>query len=239
MTEKYKSTGKLTTKAAGFLGAIWIRFIYLFSNPCQMRRILFPVLLLLLISVTAQAQPERIGFGLAFGQKVRFNGGDTGNPGLNVKTWIALDRDRKLHIVPSVTAFNPGRTNRTTYWVNDYRFHADLDVQYAFLQEKTLKVAGLAGINYSYLTSTNEILGPTVGIPVDSTLYAFGPSLGAQLEMRMHSFWDFVVSARYTAASFSLDDGTDISFFGAPLSGVVIQVHAVYYFYGRGKGYRY
>jgi hypothetical protein len=185
------------------------------------------------------AQPERIGFGLSFAQKVRFNGGDTGNPGFNIKTWIALDKKKRLHIVPSVTAFNPGRINKTSHWVNNYRFHADLDMQYAFYHEKSLKVAALAGVNYSHLISTNEILVTPPVIPVDSTLYGLGPSLGAQLEMRMHSYWDFIVSARYSAAGFNLEGTTQTSLFNAPLSALVIQVHAVYYFYGRGKGYRY
>lgn len=203
-----------------------------------MKKIFYTSFVLLGIAASLYAQPERVGVGLAFAQKVRFNNGDTGNPGINLKTWISLGEEDRLYLVPSVTAFNPGRISKTSHWVTNYRFHGDLDIQYLLYHEKTLKLTAFAGVNYSYMSSTNEIIVTPPVMPVDSSLYGFGPSLGASLEMRMHSFWDFIVSARYTAASFNPGSSVQYPFFDAPLTGLIIQVHAVYYFYGRRKGYR-
>jgi len=192
-------------------------------------------------SLLLQAQPERIGAGLSFATKKRFNGGDTGNPGLNVRTWIPLDKNKTFHIVPSVSVFNPLDTRPTPAWiVTTYMFHADLDVQVKVFQEKTLKIAALTGMNYTHIISRNEVLiaVPPSQAPVDSTLSGFGPNIGVALEMRMSPFIDFILSGRYNFSGLRAGDPSlNEKLLVAPLSAPVIQVHAVYYFTSRGRGY--
>jgi hypothetical protein len=206
-----------------------------------MKKPLSIVVLLLLMTATAFSQPERIGAGLAFATKKRFNGGDTGNPGLNLRTWIPVDKGKYFHIVPSVSAYNPLQTRPNPAWiVTTYMFQGDLDVQYKFFQEKTLKLAAIAGLNYTYISTSNELLisVPANQSPVDSTLTGFGPNLGVALEMRMGPFWDFILSGRYKFTGLRAGDPAfNESFLVADLGAPVIQVHAVYYFTSRGRGY--
>lgn len=206
-----------------------------------MKKVLFIILSVLLLSNPVFAQPERIGAGLSFATKKRFNGGDTGNPGLNVRTWIPVDKRKNIHVMPSVTAFNPLKTRPNPAWiVTTYMFHADLDVQYKFFQEKTLKVVGLAGLNYTHIISKNELLisVPPSSAPVDSTIFGIGPTIGAGLEMRMSPFVDFILSGRYSFTGLrSGDPAYNEGVLVAPLSAPVIQLHAVYYFTSRGRGY--
>jgi len=206
----------------------------------MIKKLLLPLLLVCLVSETADAQPERIGAGLTFGVKKRFNGGDTGNPGLNLKTWIALDRRKTLQIVPSVSVFNPHKINHVSHITTTYMFHGDLDLQYTLFHEKTLKLIGLGGVNYTHILSRNEIVVTVPDMPVDSAVSGFGPTLGIALEMRMSSNWDFIVSGRYSFTGLRAGDpAMDEKFLVAPLSSPVIQVHAVYYFRARGRGYSY
>jgi hypothetical protein len=195
---------------------------------------------LFFIAATTAAQPERIGAGLTFATKKRFNKGDTGNPGLTVKTWISLDKRKVFHIVPAVSAFIPLEVNHTSYFTKTYMFHGDLDFQARLFREKSLKVAALAGINYRHIISRNRIVISLPEQPVDSTISGFGPTIGATLEMRMSAYWDFVVSARYSFTGLRAGDAAAGEWFlVAPLASPVIQVQAVYYFYSRGGGYSY
>lgn len=205
-----------------------------------MKKPLSIIVVLLLISAAGFSQPERIGAGLAFATKKRFNGGDTGNPGLNLRTWIPVDKGKNFHIVPSVSAYNPLARKYTTRIVTTYMFAADLDVQYKFFQEKTLKLAAIAGLNYTYISTSNELLisVPANQSPVDSTLTGFGPNLGVALEMRMGPFWDFILSGRYKFTGLRAGDPAfNEPFLVADIGAPVIQVHAVYYFTSRGRGY--
>ena len=207
----------------------------------QMRKILVLSIFIILMASTVVAQPERIGAGLTFATKKRFNGGDTGNPGVTVKTWIALDKKKEFHIIPSVSAFMPLEVNHTSYFTTTYMFHGDLDFQGRFYREKTLRFAATAGVNYRHIVSRNELV--ITGIsdpPVDSTLRGFGPTLGLVVEMRMSSYWDFIVTARYSFTGLRPGD-RDLGerFLVAPLASPVIQVQAVYYLSGRSRGYSY
>jgi len=214
-------------------------FLYLLCIAIQMKEKATLTILISLFVISLSGQVERAGAGLAFGNKIRFNNGDTGNPALNLKTWVRLGPESNFHIVPGVTAFNPGQIYKNGYWVNNYRFHGDIDLQYMVFHEKTLKVVAIAGLNYSYLYSTNDNPDnlPISGL-VDSTAMAFGPSLGAGLEMRVRPHWDFIVSAKYTAAGINPADLSSVSLFKGTLSDFIISVHGVFYFYARGKDYR-
>lgn len=204
-----------------------------------MKKLLLLLVLVLISSAIALGQPERVGAGLTFSTKRRFNGGDTGNPGINIKTWIALDKRKRLHVTPSFTIFNPLEINHTSHQTTNTMFHGDLDFQYQVFHEKTLKLVAIAGLNYTRIISKNVIVVVIPNDPVvDSTISAFGPSIGAALEMRMSPFFDFIVSGRYAFAGLHLGDpALDEKLVVAPLSSPVIQIHAVYYFSSRSRGY--
>ncbi len=205
-----------------------------------MKRFLILTLMAIGIPSLIWAQPERFGAGLTFTVKKRFNGGDTGNPGLNLRTWIPVDKRKTLHIVPSVSVFNPHKINHVSHITTTYMFHGDLDVQYTLFHEKSLKLNGLVGMNYTHILSRNEIVVTVPEMPVDSTLSGFGPTVGLTLEMRMSSYWDFIVSGRYSFTGLRAGDpALDEKFLVAPLSTPVIQVHAVYYLRSRRRGYSY
>jgi hypothetical protein len=166
--------------------------------------------------------------------------GDTGNPGLNVKTWISLDQRSVFQIVPSVSAFMPLEVNHTSYLTTTYMFHGDLDFHARLFKEKSLKFVALAGVNYRRIISRNKMVISLPEEPVDSTISGVGPTLGLSLEMRMNASWDFVVAARYSFTGLRPGDrSAGERFLVAPLASPVIQVQAVYYFYRRGRGYFY
>lgn len=211
-----------------------------------MKRIFSISIIFFLMSVAAIAQPDRIGGGLAFSPKIRFNLGDTGNPGLTLRTWIKLDKRKTMFIVPSITAYNPHTITHTSNFTTNYLFHGDLDFQYRFYNEGTLAIYALTGANYTYLYSAIEMRIPATNPPVNASLYGLGPNIGAGLEMRMSSFVDFNVSAKYTFPGLKVKVPGTISIWNeenprllsSPLTALVIQVQAVYYFKGRGKGWR-
>lgn len=204
-----------------------------------MKKLVIIGISVMLLSAAAEAQPERIGAGLTFATKRRINDGDTGNPGLNIRTWIQLDRKRNYYLVPSATMFNYLVVNHTTHLTTTYMFHGDLDLQYMFFHEKTIKLAATAGINYTHIISKIDLVITSMpNPPVDSTAAGLGPSLGAAMEMRMGPHWDFIVSGRYSFAGLRAGDvSKGEGILTAPLSAPIIQVHAVYYFRSRGRGY--
>lgn len=206
-------------------------------------------LILLLMSISSAAQPERIGVGLSFAEKIRFDYGDTGNPGVNIKTWIYLDKRRTMFLVPSITAYNPHTMkpgNTSSFTTTTYLFHADADFQYKVFNEKTLSLIAFAGVNYTQFISTVNLLISMTDPPQDKSDFAIGPNIGAGLEMRMSDYWDFNVSAKYAFPGLiwkapeteSIFDENKPKLLSSPYTALVIQVHAVYYFKGRGKGYR-
>jgi len=54
--------------------------------------------LLLTTCLDGSAQISRVGAGFAFSDPVDFNYGETGNPGLVVKTWITLNKASTFHV---------------------------------------------------------------------------------------------------------------------------------------------
>jgi len=189
-----------------------------------MRIFVFSIFLSIMTTGLVLSQPDRIGAGLAFANALDFNSGETSNPGLFLKTWIALDRKSNFHIVPSVTAFNRYKFDPGAYILKNYMFHGDIDGQYVFFRERTVKVTGFGGANFTYLKSTYEPLYANPYITLsDADDWAIGGNIGAGLELRMTDHWDFNVSGKYKISKYAQ---------------FVISVNAAYYFRGRGRSYR-
>ena len=170
------------------------------------------------------AQVHRVGAGFSFASGTEFNSGETGNPGVFVKTWLALDKGSTMYVVPSVTAFN--RYKRSTGYsiLTNHMFHGDLDFQYTFYKEGTVKVMGFAGGNVTYLVSKYEPLVVTGNQSIfDANDLAVGANLGAGLELRMAPKWDFNITGKYIFSRYAQ---------------FVISVHGVYYFKSRRGAYR-
>jgi len=150
-----------------------------------------------------------------------------GNPGVKVKTWIALDRKSTFHIVPAITGFNRNVLELGYYDINNYMFMGDLDAQYMLFKEGTLKIVAFAGANFTYLNSVVAQTDPKYPIPEyapgDVSEISPGANLGAGLELRMAAHWDMNVSAKYIMSKYSQ---------------VLISVEGVYYFKSRRRAYR-
>lgn len=188
------------------------------------KTVLISFVLLMSSGVLLFAQPDRIGAGLSFSNVLDFNTGETSNPGFLIKTWIAIDKKKKMHIVPTITAYNRYKFEPGTYILKNYMFQGDIDAQYVVFQEKTVKVIAFAGGNYTYLYSTYEELFASANNTIsDKTDGAFGGNLGAALELRMSDHWDFVVSGKYKLSKYPQ---------------FVISVNAAYFFKTRGRQYR-
>lgn len=177
----------------------------------------------LVLGVESYGQVHRISVGFDFTSGVDFNYGETGNPGLNFKTWIALNKPSTLHLVPSVTAYNRYKLETGYSKLTNYMFQGDLDLQFTFFQEGTVKAVALAGSNFTYLSSFYEPLVNRNEAISDKTDYAFGANIGAGLELRMAPKWDFNISAKYLFSNYSQ---------------FIISAQAVYFFKVRRKAYR-
>jgi len=189
-----------------------------------MRFLLTSTFLIFIISSNAFAQPERIGAGLSFANTLEFNNGETSNPGVFLKTWISLDKKRKVHLVPSVTAYNKYKYDPGTFILKNYMFQGDIDGQYVVFREKTVKVIGYAGANFTYLYSTfSPTLTSYTGPLSDAKDWAIGGNIGAGLELRMASRWDFIVSGKYKVSRYPQ---------------FIISVNAAYFFRDRDRTYR-
>ena len=192
--------------------------------PSFIRFLCFVCALFLIGSPDGNAQISRIGAGLAFSTPTDFNYGETGNPGIVVKTWFILNKPRTLQLSPSITAFNRYKVETGYSILTNYMFHGDLDLQFTVFQEGTVKLAALAGGNVMYLTSDFEPLVVTGNETItDTTDLALGGNLGAALELRMAPKWDFFIVGKYTFSKYSQ---------------FVISVQGVYYFKSRRRSYR-
>ena len=174
--------------------------------------------------MTGFGQVNRIGGGLAFSTPVDFNYGETGNPGLVLKTWVALDKASTMHIVPSVTAYYRYKLETGYSILTNLMFQGDLDFQYTLFHEGTVKFVAFAGGNVCYLNSDFEPLIVTGNETITDTAdFAIGGNLGAALELRMGPKWDFYISGKYTFSQYS---------------SFVISVQGVYYFKSRRRAYK-
>lgn len=210
-------------------GSLYFRRIKL-QNRIQVRISRCPgisclILALLLIGCTdALGQIHRIGGGFSFSSGADFNSGETGNPGIVVKTWLALDKASTFHIVPSVAAYNRYRVETGYSILTNYMFQGDLDLQYTLFQEGTVKTVVFAGGDVTYLTSKFEPVVVTGNETItDASELAFGGNVGAALELRMAPKWDFNLSGKYLFSKYNQ---------------FVISVQAVYYFKSRRMAYR-
>ena len=189
-----------------------------------MKHIFSIICLITLFTINSSAQVHRIGGGLAFASGINFNYGETGNPGITLKTWIALDKRSVFNIVPSISAFNRYRLETGYMILTNYMFQGDLDAQYLVFQEGTVRAVVFGGGNFTYLTSFYEPLVITGNETItDKSDYSIGANLGAGLELRMSPKWDFMVSGKYIFSKYSQ---------------FIISVQAVYYFKSRRRAYK-
>lgn len=180
--------------------------------------------LALIISVGSKAQIHRVGGGLSFASGAEFNYGETGNPGLTIRSWLAINKPSTLHVVPSVTVYNRFRQETGYSILTNYMFQGDLNLQYAFFNESNVKAVGFGGGNITFLSSTFEPLNEVGNAAIsDDTDYAFGGNIGAGLELRMAPKLDFNVSGKYLFSRYSQ---------------FIISVQAVYFFKVRRRAYR-
>lgn len=183
--------------------------------------VLFSVLV---FGVDSIGQVHRVSAGFNFASGVEFNHGETGNPGLTFKTWIAINKPSTLHIVPSVTAYNRYKLETGYATMINYMFQGDLDLQFTFFQEGTVKAVALGGANYTYLSSYYEPTSENANVNIsDAKDYAFGGNLGAGLELQMAPKWDFNVSVKYLFSKYPQ---------------FIVSAQAVYFFKVRRKAYR-
>lgn len=191
-----------------------------------MKRILLSALICIFLVVNHSAQVDRAAAGLKFSTALDFNGGETGNPGFLLKTWITLDNQSRLHIIPSVVAFNRYKTSNNILSLTNWMLHGDVDVQYAFWKEGTVTVVAFAGGNMAYLISDVEPTNPDIPLdptaPSDQTEFVPGANLGAGLELRMAPKWDFNLTGKYVFSKYGQ---------------FVISVEAAYWFKNRRRSY--
>jgi hypothetical protein len=186
--------------------------------------VLLHAALIIGLSLIGFGQIHRIGGGFTFSTGTEFNYGETGNPGIVLKTWLALNKASTIHVVPSVTAFNRYQLETGYSILTNLMFHGDLDFQYTFFQEGTVKAVAFGGGNVTFLTSDFEPVVVTGSETItDESDMVFGANLGAGLELRMAPKWDFNISGKYLFSTYSQ---------------FVISVQGVYYFKSRRRSYR-
>ncbi len=180
--------------------------------------------LLMTACLSGFGQIHRIGGGVTFSSGAEFNYGETGNPGVVLKTWLALNKASTLHIVPSVTAYNRYKLETGYSILTNLMFQGDLDFQYTLFQEGTVKAVAFGGGNVTYLNSDFEPIIVTGNETItDESDFAIGGNLGAGLELRMAPKWDFNISGKYLFSKYSQ---------------FIISVQGVYYFKSRRRSYR-
>jgi hypothetical protein len=168
-------------------------------------------------------QIHRVGGGFTFSSGTEFNHGETGNPGIVLKTWLALNKASTLHVVPSVTAYNRYRHENGFSILTNLMFQGDLDFQVTVFQEGGISAVAFGGGNMTYLNSDFEPIVLTDNeIITDESDLAAGANLGAGLELRMAPKWDFDISGKYLFSRYSQ---------------FVISVQGVYYFKTRRRSY--
>jgi hypothetical protein len=179
--------------------------------------------LLVLTTFQLNGQIHRIGAGFSFSSGAEFNSGETGNPGLFVKTWLALNKPSTLLLVPSLTAYNRYRLETGYSILTNLMFQGDVDLQYAFYQEGTVRAVAFAGGNVTYLHSDYEPIIVTGNETLtDASEFSPGANVGAGLELRMAPKWDFNISGKYLFSKYSQ---------------FIISVQGVYYFKNRRRPY--
>jgi len=173
--------------------------------------------------LSSNGQIHRIGGGLTFSSGADFNYGETGNPGIVLKTWLALNKASTMHIVPSATAFYRYKFETGYSILTNLMFQGDLNFQYTIFHEGTVAAVAFGGANVTYLNSDYEPLIVTGNETItDASDLVMGGNLGAGLELRMAPKWDFNITGKYLFSSYSQ---------------FIISVQAVYYFKSRRRSY--
>jgi hypothetical protein len=179
--------------------------------------------LLLAGCLSSYSQIHRIGGGLTFSSGADFNYGETGNPGIVLKTWLALNKASTMHIVPSVTAYNRYKFETGYSILTNLMFQGDLNFQYTIFHEGTVAAVAFGGANVTYLHSDFEPLIVTGNETItDASDLVMGANLGAGLELRMAPKWDFNITGKYLFSNYSQ---------------FIISVQGVYYFKSRRRSY--
>jgi hypothetical protein len=192
-------------------------------NP-SLRLIALIAGIFLLAGLNSSAQVHRIGAGFSFSSGADFNYGETGNPGLFVKTWLAVNKASTLHVVPSITAYNRYKLSTGYSVLTNNMFMGDVNFQYTFFKEGTVAAVAFGGGNVTYLISDYEPLIVTGNSSIeDKSEFALGANLGAGLELRMAAKWDFNISGKYLFSKYSQ---------------FIISVQGVYYFKSRRRAYK-
>jgi hypothetical protein len=193
-----------------------------FSRPTKI--VFIQAALMMGLCLNGLGQIHRIGGGFTFSSGADFNNGETGNPGIVLKTWLALNKASTFHIVPSVTAFNRYKLETGYSVLTNLMFHGDLDVQYTVFSEENVSAVAFAGGNVMYLHSDFEPIVVSGDETITDTAgFSVGGNLGAGLELRMAPKWDFNVSGKYLFSNYPQ---------------FVISVQGVYYFKSRRRSYR-
>ena len=176
------------------------------------------------MSLSIDAQTHRIGGGLSFASVNSYNTGETGNPGFSIHYWHSLNKAGTIHLVPSLSVYNPYKLKTGYMVLTNYMFQGDLNLHYTVYNQGTVGIVAFGGVNATQLVSDYK---PIV-VTGDETLENkndryFGANLGAGLELYMSPKWDLNVSAKYILSE---------------NSQIVIGVQAAYYFIKRRRAYR-
>lgn len=179
--------------------------------------------LIMAVCLNGYGQIHRLGGGLAFSSGADYNHGETGNPGLFLKTWLALNKASTFHVVPSVTAYYPYKFETGYSILTNLMFQGDVNFQYTIFQEGTVSTVAFGGGNLTYLNSDFEALIETGNETVeDDSEFVIGGNVGVGLELRMGPKWDFNISGKYLFSKYSQ---------------FIISVQGVYYFKSRRRSY--
>ncbi len=176
------------------------------------------------LSLTIEAQTHRIGGGLSFASVNSYNTGETGNPGFSLHYWHSLNRAGTIHLVPSISVYNPYKLKSGYMVLSNYMVQGDVNLQYTVYNQGSVGIVAFGGLNATQLVSKYTPIVVTGDETIENRDDRFfGGNLGAGLELYMSPKWDFNVSAKYILSEYSQ---------------IVIGVQAAYYFIKRRRAYR-
>ena len=129
-----------------------------------------------------------------------------------------------LHLVPSLTFFNPYALKTGYITLNNYLIQADLNLQFALYHQESVRIVLLGGGNLTQLISDYIPVTHTGDETLeDARERVLGGNLGAGLELTMSPQWDLNIMTKYILSSYAQ---------------FVISVQTAYYFKKRHSAYR-
>jgi hypothetical protein len=180
--------------------------------------------LLCTLAFPADAQSHRLGAGLSFASPVSYNSGETGNPGFSFHYWMPVTRANNFHLAPSITVYNPYKLKTGYITLYNYLIQADLNLQFAFPEQGSVRMVVLGGGNLTQLISDfTPVVNTGDNSVEDSKDNAIGGNLGAGLELMMSPQWDLNITGKYILSAYSQ---------------FVISIQAAYHFKKRYGVYR-